>query len=144
MRPDDRVLYARLLLDVDALAENRVDNLRAGLDGAVIGDDGEVVNLCVRRRVERAAPLFELDAADAPREYVVVNLQVARGRTDVNPVGVGGHVRVELLAALEEVWEEAVLEGVVLARGHEVQDLRVEDVGAGVNRVAAYLVGLRL
>src|SRR5205085_4394960 len=74
MRPDDRVLYARLLLDVDALAENRVDNLRAGLDGAVIGDDGEVVNLCVRRRVERAAPLFELDAADAPREYVVVNL----------------------------------------------------------------------
>src|SRR5205085_6951707 len=41
VRPDDGVLYARLLLDMDALAEYGVDYLSAGLDGAVVSDDGE-------------------------------------------------------------------------------------------------------
>ena len=68
VRPDDRVLDSRLLFDVDALAENGVYDLRAGLDGAVVGDDGEVVNLGVSRRVERAAPVFQFDSADATRK----------------------------------------------------------------------------
>jgi hypothetical protein len=53
-------------------------------------------------------------------------------------------VRVELLAALEEVREEAVLERVALALRDEVEDVRLKDVGAGVDGVDANLLGLRL
>src|SRR5579885_3168255 len=144
VRPDDRVLDARLLLDVDALAENGVDDLRSGLNGAVVGDHRELVNLGVRGGVERAAAVFQLDAAHAPGEHVVVDLQVARGRADVDPVGVRGDVRVELLAALEKVREQPVLERVVLARRDVVENFRVENVCPGVDVAAVRLFRLRL
>jgi hypothetical protein len=101
VRPDDRVLDPRLLLYVDALAEHRVDDLRAGLDGAAVGDDRSRVNLRGRRRVEVAATLFDLDVADEAGEQVVVRLQVARGRADVEPVGLFRRVRVEGQPALQ-------------------------------------------
>ncbi len=69
-----------------------------------------------------------------------MDLQVLLGRADVDPVA-AVHGPEDAVAAGEEGGEEAPLDRVVDALGHELEDAGLEHVDAGVDRVRGDLLG---
>src|SRR5262249_41185340 len=101
-----------------------LDRLGVGL---VYGQNGP-------RHVERFQP---------PVDQIFVGLKVALRRADVYPV-TGPHVGVKLLVGREQGRKELVLERELLPRRNVVEHARLQDVDAGVDRLAGDLFGLRL
>ena len=101
--------------------------LDAFLDARVRRDPGHVGRARKRRR--RIPAVHD----------VVVHLQVLHRRPDVDPVAVV-HVRDERLAALDERRKEAALDRPGRVLRDAIERIRLEDVDAGVDRIARDLV----
>ena len=148
---DDRPADLRVVGDADVRAERRVlaeDD--AGGDRAVVADDRRPVD--DGRRVDRR-PLAEPDAGtqrepldlhlDPAVVDVLVGLEVRLGRADVLPVPLGD-VPEDRPAGVEDGREDLAGEVDGAALGDEVEDLRLEHVDPGVDRVAEDLAPRRL
>src|SRR5205823_10411869 len=72
---------------------------------------------------------------DLAVEHVVVSADVRVERAHILPIALGDGAE-EGLALLEQLWEHLGREVDRLAAGDEVEDLRLEHVDAGVDRVA--------
>src|SRR5438034_7090766 len=166
--PEDRALDDRAAADVrarvdhgaldpGALAQRRVRpedgawaDARLGRDAAVVPDEGGPLDLVEILEIDAlpdpdVAP--QLDPRDVqlhvPVERVVVRLPVLVEVADVQPVAVE-HEAAQRAAHLEEEREELLREVVRAVGGDVPQNLRVEHVDAGVDRVGKDLTPGRL
>src|SRR5258706_11095990 len=73
-----------------------------------------------------------------------MSLEVALWGANVHPVSARRNVRKEKFALLKQLWEEAVLERMVFAAGNQIEHLRIQHIGAGVDVLAGGHVGFRL
>lgn len=85
VRPDHGILDHRLFLDMHAGTDNRIDDLCTGFDRAAFADHRRAVDLGVRRNV-RAVTALEVETGDPARKEILMRLQIAGRRADVEPV----------------------------------------------------------
>ena len=64
MRPDYGILDASSLFYKARLADNRVNNLGARLNLAIVTDDRQVIDLCDGGGIKRAATVLDMDSAN--------------------------------------------------------------------------------
>jgi len=154
--------------DVDVLSEDGVSHVRTGAKDGVVSQDGVREDLRPRfeayvlaydsrafdvvERVQGRA-LRHPDVAAQPDpgrgelhlavERIPVGLQVLLQAADVLPVSLADDA-VERLLHIEELGEQVVAEVVLLALGDVVEDLGLDHVYAGVDRVGEDLAPARL
>ena len=168
--PDGRAAHGRVRADVRAAVDHRALHGRAGLDGDVGAEHGVRPDLgsVLDRRVgaEEGRPLDHVDRrqrhalaepdvllqahaghvdADEAVEHVLVRLAELLDRPDVLPVAMlGDDVAVERRALGEQLGEELLGEVVGLALRDAVEQLGLDHVHAGVDRVGEDLAPRRL
>src|ERR1700704_4733722 len=85
-----------------------------------------------------------MNSRNAIGQQVVMRLQVTRGGSDVHPIGSLRNVRKEGLALFEQTREKTVLERMIFAARNQIEDLRLEHIGAGIDVLARRNVRLWL
>src|SRR5438876_2515887 len=164
-RGHERSLHQAIGSELRPFPDHGVADARPRADGHAGGEDGAWPHLragghaAAGPHVERAFELralldlrprmdpapgtraaLELDGKAAVQD-VAMHLHVLLRRADVDPVPTMDP-RPHEVAPAEEGGEEAALDGMVLAGGHQGQGRGVEDVDAGVDRVARDLGGI--
>ncbi len=140
-----------MALHNDVAAQHRVGrDARVAVDLGVVADQRRPRHVVERVDVDVLADpdvLAEADAGDVGLdlavEHVAVGGQILLQVTDVLPVAVDDGA-VERLAELEELGEELLAEVVLLPRRDVLEDLGLEHVDAGVDRVGEDLPPRRL
>src|SRR5262245_502486 len=140
-----RVLYPRAFLDDAVRAERRVDDFDAGFEDATRIDHRARVDLDrlgVGLVYIQGRPRH-VERLQSPVDQILVGLQVAGRRADVYPVA-GPSVGVKLLVGREQGGKELVLERELLPRRNVIEHARLQNIDAGVDRLAGDLFRLRL
>src|SRR5205085_8977623 len=127
-----------------ALTEYGVNDLRAGFDDATVRDHRAIIYFSRSRQIKITAPLNQAHMPDSISKQVVMHLQITCRRADVDPISLLRHVCVEGFAARKQVGEEVVFKRMALVRRNEIEQARLQDIRARVDRVHADLIGLRL
>ena len=149
--PQDRAFDGGMLFDVAVPADDGVRaDTRAGLDDRAGVDErtGPRSSAPSSTRASgeiqvRGPPSLKIGGLEPPVHDVAVHLGVFLGRADVDPVA-AIDVGDEGLAAFDQRREEAALDRPRRVAGNAIEGVGLEDVNAGVDRVAGDLVGLRL
>jgi len=68
VRPNDRVLDPCALFDVTATTQDRVDNLRARFDRAIVRNHGKLVDLGMRGGIKAPVALFDVNPGNSIRQ----------------------------------------------------------------------------
>ena len=110
MWPDDRILNSCPLLQKTTLAQHRINDLRAGLNLAVVSNYRDVINFGGRGRVKFTTALLQMNPGYAIGQQVLIHLQISLGRADVDPIGARRNVREERFFPFQQFREQTVLE----------------------------------
>src|SRR3989442_201388 len=74
----------------------------------------------------------------------MVHAQVSFRGANVNPVSAGWHMGEESFLSFQQLRKQTILKRMVLASGNQIQHFRLENIGAGVDRIASNLLGFWL
>src|SRR2546426_557953 len=94
VRPNDRILDDGFFLDMDPCADDGIYNADTGLDHAALADNRQVIDLGVCCNV-RDGIRFGFESGDLSVQEIVMGLEIAGRRTDVEPIGILHYIAVK-------------------------------------------------
>src|SRR5260370_33732653 len=96
----------------------------------------------MRRCVELAAPVLDMNSRNSIGEQVVMRLQIPGRRADVHPISPLREVSKECFTIFQQPRKQTIFKRMIFTSRNQIEHLPLEYVGTGVDVLASALVRL--